>query len=94
MMQHHVLWNLLIHRLEAGGCKLFPARYCSVLLCHDNQHYQLYTVNFSVPQGCVLGPQEFSACANELVGLVDGFHLGHYLYADDTQLLREHESMT
>ena len=48
---------------------------------HDIQLSQLYAVNCSVPQGSVLGPQEFTAYTEELVGLIDGFHFSHHLYA-------------
>jgi len=43
----------------------------------DDALLQIYAGNCSVPQGSVLRPQEFTAYTEELVGLVDGFHLSH-----------------
>ena len=42
-----------------------------------------------VPQGSVLGPQEFIVYTEELVGLINGHHFGHHLYADDTRLIKK-----
>ena len=41
-----------------------------------------------MPQGSVLGPKEFIAYTEELTELIDGYQLGHHLYADDTQLVK------
>jgi Reverse transcriptase (RNA-dependent DNA polymerase) len=46
-----------------------------------------HRVDCSVPQGSVLGPQEFIAYTEELECLIDRHCLGHHLYADDTQLI-------
>jgi len=53
---------------------------------HNDQRSQIYAVNCSVPQGRFLRPQEFTAYTEELVVLIDGFHISHHLYADDTHL--------
>ena len=45
-------------------------------------------VNCSMPQGSVLGPKEFIVYTEELTELIDGYQLGHHLYADDTQLVK------
>jgi Reverse transcriptase (RNA-dependent DNA polymerase) len=47
-----------------------------------------HTVNCSVPQRSVLGPQEFIAYTEELTEVIDGYQLGHHLYADDIQLVK------
>jgi hypothetical protein len=46
-----------------------------------------HPVDCSVPQGSVLGPQEFNAYTEDLESLIKSHHLGHHLYADDTQLI-------
>ena len=38
-----------------------------------------------MPQGSVLGPLEYIAYTDDLECLIDRPHLGHNLYADDTQ---------
>ena len=45
------------------------------------------TVDCSVPQGSVLGPQKFNAYTEDLAHLIDDHHLDHHMYADDTQLI-------
>ena len=45
-----------------------------------------HPLDCSVPQGSVLGPQEFIVYTDNLECLIDRHHLGHYLYADDTKL--------
>jgi hypothetical protein len=44
-------------------------------------------VDCSVPQGSVLGPQEFIAYTEDLTCLIDRYGISHHLYADDTQLI-------
>ena len=46
-----------------------------------------HRVDCSVPQGSVLGPQEFTAYTDDLACLIHRHNLGHHLYADDTQLI-------
>jgi len=55
---------------------------------YNTQRSGPYTVDCSVPQGSVLGPKEFIAYTEELAELVDSYRLGHHLYADDTQLMK------
>jgi Reverse transcriptase (RNA-dependent DNA polymerase) len=55
---------------------------------YDGRHSELYAVNTTVPQGSVLGSQKFIAYTEQLAGLIDSFHLSHYLYADDMQLVK------
>ena len=45
------------------------------------------TVDCSVPQGSVLGPQKFKAYTEDLADLIDDYLLNHHMYADDTQLI-------
>ena len=86
------LLRVLTHRFGVTGLALtWFSSYLSgrsQVFHHDEQKSQLYAVNCSVPQGSVLGPQEFIAYTEELAELIDGFHLSHHLYADDTQLLK------
>jgi Reverse transcriptase (RNA-dependent DNA polymerase) len=49
---------------------------------------ETHPVDCSVPQRSVLGPKEFIVYADELAELIDGYQLGHKLYADDTQLVK------
>jgi hypothetical protein len=55
---------------------------------HGALESRIYTMDCSVPQGSVLGPQEFIAYTEELADLIEVFQLGHHLYADDTQLVK------
>lgn len=52
-----------------------------------NQQSATYDVDCSVPQGSVLGPQEFIAYTEDLANVVDRYQLQYHLYADDTQLV-------
>jgi hypothetical protein len=54
---------------------------------HDDQQSQLFAINYSVPQGSILGPEELIVYIDELAALIDGFHISHHLYADDAQLI-------
>ena len=92
MVDHDTPLCVLTHRFGVNGPAL--TWFSSYLTgrthaySDNDQSSQLYAVNDSVPQGNVLGPQEFNAYTEEQVGLMDGFHLSHHLYADDTQLLK------
>ena len=52
-----------------------------------DQQSRPHTVDCSVPQGPVLGPQKFNAYTEDLANLIDDHHLDHHMYADDTQLI-------
>jgi len=54
---------------------------------HERQRSEPYRVYFSVPQGSVLGPEEFTAYTGDLDDLTSRHHLSSYLYADDMQLI-------
>ena len=43
------------------------------------------TVDCSVPQRSVLGPQKSNAYTENLANLIDDHHLDHHMYADNTQ---------
>ena len=45
-----------------------------------------HIIDCSVPQGSVLGPQEFIAYVEDLSQLIDSYHVDHHQYADDTQI--------
>jgi hypothetical protein len=44
-------------------------------------------IDCSVPQGSVLGPQEFSAYTEELASIIEQYCAGYHFYADDIQLI-------
>ena len=80
-VDHETLLRVLTHRFGVTGLALtWFSSYLSgrsQVFHHDEQKSQLYAVNCSVPQGSVLGPQEFIAYTEELAELIDGFHLSH-----------------
>src|SRR5664279_1956461 len=45
-----------------------------------------HIIDCSVPQGSVLGPQEFIAYVEDLSQLIDSYYVDHHQYADDTQI--------
>ena len=51
----------------------------------NDQQSRTRTVDCSVPQGSVLGPQKFNAHIEDLAHLIDDHYLDHHMYADDTQ---------
>jgi hypothetical protein len=40
---------------------------------------------YGVPQGSVLGPKQFIAYTEDIVGIFDKLNISHHGYADDTQ---------
>ena len=62
------------------------AHKCTIMMV-STQNSTLSTA-CSVPQSSVLDPQELIAYTEQLAGLIDSFHLGHQLYAVDTQLVK------
>jgi hypothetical protein len=95
-VDHEKLPRVLPHRLIVNGLAL--AWFGSYLTARtpayhqDDQQSQIYAENCSLPQGSVLGPQEFIAYMKELAELIDGVHLSHHLYANDTQLLQKNKN--
>ncbi len=51
------------------------------------QQSESYTVDCSVPQGSVLGPQKFIIYTEDLADLINNHQLSYHLYADDAQLI-------
>ena len=43
-------------------------------------------VNYSVPQGLVMGPVKFISYTEDVVDLLDSHHVAYHLFADDKQL--------
>ena len=77
-----------------SGVKDTALKWFESYLSDRTQTYQvkdrqscLCTVDCSVPQGSVLGPQKFKAYTEDLANLIDDHYLVHHMYADDTQLI-------
>ena len=90
-VDHDTLRQVLSRRFGVQGSMM--AWFDSYLI-NRTQTFQFGTnqsgphrVDCSVPQGSVLGPQEFTAYTEDLACLIHRHHLGHHLYADDTQLI-------
>ena len=52
------------------------------------QHSKSHTMNCSVPQGSVLGPQLYSKYTVGLSDIIAAFLLSYHFYADDTQIYK------
>ena len=78
-VDHDTLLRVLTHRFGVNGPALtWFSSYLSgrtQAYHHDDLQSQPYAVGCSVPQGSVLGPQEFIAYTEDLVELIDGFNL-------------------
>jgi hypothetical protein len=90
-IDHDILLQVLRRRfgVEGGALDWFVS-----YLSNRSQSFQLgakfsgpHPVDCSVPQGSVLGPQEFIAYTDDLTCLIDRYGISHHLYADDTQLI-------
>ena len=46
------------------------------------------SLTFSVPQGSMIGPYEFTVYTEDMADTIDSFNIGHLFYADDYQLLK------
>jgi len=53
----------------------------------EGQRSEPFRVYCSVPQGSVLGPEEFTSYTEDLDDLISRHHPSRHLYADDTQLI-------
>jgi len=90
-VDHNTLLQVLDRRFGVTGTAL---NWFGSYLSGRTQTFQvasqlsgLHPVDCSVPQGSVLGPQEFIAYTENLECLIDRHCLGRHLYADDTQLI-------
>lgn len=90
-VDHNTLLEVLGRRFGVKGTAL---DWFDSYLADRTQSYQQgaqrsepYRVHCSVPQGSVLGPQEFIAYTEDLDDLIVRHHLSRHLYADDTQLI-------
>jgi Reverse transcriptase (RNA-dependent DNA polymerase) len=91
-VDHETFQDVLTRRFGVDGLALtwfnsYLAGRIQTYHC-DGQHSEVHAVNCSVPQGSVLGPQEFITYTEHLARLIDSFRLGHHLYADYTQLAK------
>lgn len=90
-VDHDILLELLGQRFGVEGAALdwfdsyLTDRTQSVQHCA--QQSGPHRVDCSVPQGSVLGPQEFIAYTDDLDCLISRYQLSRHLYADDTQLI-------
>ena len=89
-VDHAILLRILEHRF---GVKSEALNWFKSYLADRTQTFQVNTqqsgphaVDCSVPQGSVLGPQEFIAYTEDLGHLIDRHQVRHHLYADDTQI--------
>ena len=89
-VDHDILLNVIETRFGVGGDAL---KWFQSYLSGRSQTFQVgveqsgpYTVTCSVPQGSVLGPQEFIAYTEDLSWCIDQHGIQHYICADDIQL--------
>ena len=91
-VDHETLMHVLPQRFGVEGPALtwFGSYLCdrTQAFYHNTQQSGSYRVDCSVPQGSVLGPKEFIAYTGELAVLINSYHLGQHLYADDAQLMK------
>ena len=90
-VDHNTLLQVLDRRFGVTGTAL---NWFASYLSGRSQTFKVaaqrsgpHPLECSVPQGSVLGPQEFTVYTEELECLIDRHSLGHHLYADDTQLI-------
>ena len=88
-VDHDILLNVIETRFGVGGDAL---KWFQSYLSGRSQTFQVgveqsgpYTVTCSVPQGSVLGPQEFIAYTEDLGWCIDQHSVQHYIFADDIQ---------
>ena len=89
-VDHSILLERLQSCIGVGGTAL---KWCSSYLFGRNQRVCIgdsvsdpVYLNYSVPQGSVLGPQWFLIYTYPLRNIVSKYNLSYHSYADDTQL--------
>ena len=86
--------NTLIHRLEthfgiAGKPLAWMTSYLSdryQTVCIDGEQSKPVLMNYSVPQGSVLGPKNYIMYTKPVGAICRNHGLKHHFYADDSQL--------
>ena len=91
LLDHPIMLQVLHDRfcVKEMALKWFESYFSDQTQTYQVKHQQSRprTVDCSVPQGSVLGPQKFNAYTEDLANLIDDHHLDHHMYADDTQLI-------
>jgi len=92
-VDHDTLLSVLNRRFGVDGLAL---EWFGSYLAGRTQTFQYntqksgpHTVTCNVPQGSVLGPQDFIAYTEELEELIEQHLLSLQMYADDTQLIQQ-----
>jgi len=91
-VDHKTLLQVLTHRFGVTDVAL---SWCASYLSQRTQTVSVndqmsgpHAVSFSVPQGSVLGPLEFTAYTEDLDDVIRNNELNRHMYADDTRLMR------
>ena len=85
--------RILSNRLKEIGLSGIVLRWFESYLCHRSQevcihdaHSASVSIDFSVPQGSVLGPQLFNIYTLPIQYIVQRHSVSYHMYADDLQL--------
>ena len=86
--------NILLTRLRTDiGVSGAALRWCESYLRNrstcvrvGNSSSETVALNYSVPQGSVLGPQWFVIYTSQIRHIIQRYNLHHHVYADDTQI--------
>ena len=86
--------NILLKRLKTDiGISGAALRWCESYLKNrsqcvrvGNSSSEAVALNYSVPQGSVLGPQWFVIYTSQVRHIIQRYNLQHHVYADDTQI--------